>query len=354
MFLLGLLGCNETSAAPDGGPNAPIPPRPADAGGVSRGAVRTFAIDSIFLGDTDRALGPAASPWRDYGYDLDGVATGAASVNVCTLVDGAAPSNQVDGNGGRDNAWGAILMPVIESNAADGNASAAASYEIAHGAWTLELELDGFSRAKNVIGIGAKVFTGATLPGPASFGQGAHWPVLASSVVDGAAIGSGARVEFDDGYVTPEGLFVSGAPSDVPLVLPLYLIPTYPPLVLTVHRAVITFSLDPSDESQLINGTLAGLLYADELTSAARTLADASKALCGTFFDWTAASIHQSQDILRDGTNAPGVPCDAISFGVGFTARLIGNPTSVVPDPAPLPNLCDSIDGGTTDDGTGD
>jgi len=40
--------------------------------------------------------------------------------------------------------------------------------------------------------------------------------------------------------------------------------------------------------------------------------------------------------ILRDASNAPSEPSDAISIEIGFTARLVGSPTTVAPDP-PLP-----------------
>ena len=94
--------------------DAVIPPRPTDAGGVSRGSVETFALDSVFLGETDRSGASSTAAWRRFGYDLDGLTTGLDSTNVCTLTVGASPSNQIDGNGGIDNAMGSILTPILD------------------------------------------------------------------------------------------------------------------------------------------------------------------------------------------------------------------------------------------------
>lgn len=44
-------------------------------------------------------------------------------------------------------------------------------------------------------------------------------------------------------------------------------------------------------------------------------------------------------DILEDGTNAPGVPCDGISIGFGFDARLVANPTAVT-QVDPVVDIC--------------
>jgi hypothetical protein len=42
----------------------------------------------------------------------------------------------------------------------------------------------------------------------------------------------------------------------------------------------------------------------------------------------------------------PSVTCNAISLGVGFTAKPVQAPTSAVAPPAPGPNPCDPVDAG--------
>ena len=72
--------------------------------------------------------------------------------------------------------------------------------------------------------------------------------------------------------------------------------------------------------------------YEQELLA---TLRDASgwlsTSLCNSSaFDSIAQQITQGQDILHDGTNVPGQPCDAISIGLGFDGAQIG-PVDQVP-----------------------
>ena len=51
-------------------------------------------------------------------------------------------------------------------------------------------------------------------------------------------------------------------------------------------------------------------------------------------------SIRQASDMLKDGSQAPGVPCDGISVGLGFTGKRVGNPTKVAPVGNPPPDPC--------------
>jgi hypothetical protein len=241
---LAAIGCSKPSPAVTEA-DAVVPPRPAYAGGAVRGSVETFAIDAVFLGETDRAGTPSGIGWAGYGYDLDGLVTDATSTTACTLHVGAPRSNQTDGTAGRDNGFGSVLLPILQTSASDPAPSESDTVAIRGGAWTLEIELDGLSSEPNVVGIGAQVFAGGTFDGIPDFDGSTDWPILASSVNDGATIASGARVAFEDAYVTPDGTFVSGIPSDAPIDIPIVLPLAPEPLVSRVHRAVVTFRLDP-------------------------------------------------------------------------------------------------------------
>jgi hypothetical protein len=95
----------------------------------------------------------------------------------------------------------------------------------------------------------------------------------------------------------------------------------------------------------VVSGIIAGVLDTDEAIAAARYLADRlSTSLCNpaAFELFAGDPITEAQDILDDGTNASGVPCNAISIGIGFTAKLVANPTQVAVDPTPLPDPCDA------------
>ena len=89
------------------------------------------------------------------------------------------------------------------------------------------------------------------------------------------------------------------------------------------------------------NGTIAGVINPSEFLATFKALAGiVSTSLCGSAFDGIAQQILMCQDILLDGTNAPGQACSGISIGVGFTAELVANPSTVQADPPPPPTPC--------------
>jgi hypothetical protein len=354
---LGLLA-DCTSSPPPVTDNV-VPPRPAGAVTTTRGNVQTFALDTILLGDLPRdgdihvtmsapsaGCGTAASTpvtvtaWETFGFDLDGLVTTKTSTNVCTLTNGAPASDQVDGEGGIDNAWGATLVPILQTGLETATLSADETALVAAGSWTLQIEVDGLpTDGVAVDGIGAQVFvSGAYDQGTPAFDASTDWPVLASSTVAGDGDGLDALVAYEDAYVT-NGTFVSGTPSEQPVIVPLVFRGV--PVPLRIHRAVITFELSSSDPTRLVNGTLAGVLVTSELVATLRAQAGLfSTSLCGSAFDGVVQQVAQAEDILEDETNVPDLACDAISIGIGFTAKLVANPTKVVPDPTPPPDPC--------------
>lgn len=67
-----------------------------------------------------------------------------------------------------------------------------------------------------------------------------------------------------------------------------------------------------------------------------------NSAYCGAVFTGVEQQFEQAPDILKDGTNVSGAPCDGISIGLGFTAALVANPTQVGVEPPPQPDPCDA------------
>ena len=114
----------DAAPIPDAGPKPPPPP---DAGAPTSN-VYTFAVDTVFLGESTRNGTPSSTAWKDYGYDIDGLVTTSSSTNVCTLSSGAPKANQNDGTGGIDNAWGAIILPIIQTAASMPTPSATESH----------------------------------------------------------------------------------------------------------------------------------------------------------------------------------------------------------------------------------
>ncbi len=339
--LIALLFIVRCSSAPSG-PLGGVPP-PPQAGATTSALVSTFALRSIFLGDTLRDGQRTNTAWMHFGYDLDGLQTDRQSTNVCTRATGAPISNQIDGIDGIDNAWGSALMAIIEYATGAPSPSKDATDLVASGAWTLQLEVTGLSSdpQQSAVGLGAQAFIGAPLAAPSTFDSTADWPVAPSSLSDHATLAGGAVVQFKTVYVT-QGMIVAREPT-APLELPIVLLNYFysdpkPPepvaLTLRVHHAVVTFGVDGS------NGTIAGTLDAEETLAAALDFArHVNQSTCAGFA-WVLDEVRQAQDILANGTNVAGVPCDAISIGLGFDAQLIANATRVGTDPVPTPDLC--------------
>ncbi|HSQ65548.1 MAG TPA: hypothetical protein VLM85_20150 [Polyangiaceae bacterium] len=353
LLVLGIVGvvcaCGGIiSGATDGGGDGSVvlppsgpgqPPAPPQGGGTpAPNDLATFAIQTLFLGESNRTGGAlSVYAWKDYGYDLDGLVTTKTSADVCTLAVGAPKANQTDGNDGIDNAWGAVILPIIQTAASLPTPSQVVSQSIQSGANTLELMVSGLSTdpAQSSTGLRLQVFAGGVYPGKPAFDSSTVWPVLASSLADGQTIAGGARTAFHDAYVT-NGTFVSGPTAGT---LTVSLVFQGAPIALVLHHPIVSF--DHTSDAVAENGTIAGVLDPNEFVAMFKAMAGrVSTSLCGSAFDGIAQQILQAQDILSDGTNAPGQVCDGISIGLGFTALRIANPSQVEADPPPPPDPC--------------
>jgi hypothetical protein len=159
--------------------------------------------------------------------------------------------------------------------------------------------------------------------------------VLSTSVADGTNVSSGSTMMFKDAFVE-NGTFITQTAPD-PLVLDLNF--NGVPIELHVHDSTITF--DHTAPTDLMNGTIAGVLDTQEFVSALQAVAGQfSTALCGTAFNGIAQQLTQASDIMNNGANAAGPTCNGISVGIGFNAKRVANPTKVVPPPPPPPDPC--------------
>jgi hypothetical protein len=325
----------------DAGPPPPIggkPPPPPDAGAPTTNTY-TFAIHTIYLGETPYGGGPpSSSAWKNFGYDVDGTQTTNQSSNVCTLYAGASKSVQVDGTNGIDNAWGANILPIIQSAASLPAPSTDETTAIDQGAFTLQIQVTGLSDdpQQSALGLTSQLFvSGAYGNGTPTFDTSTDWPVLSTSVKDGTTIASGSTVQFASSYVSG-GVFVSGTTG---AAIPLNFSTNGTSLPIIVHDGVITFT-HPS-HSDAAYGVISGVLYTQEFIDALQALAgQISTSLCGSAFDGIADQIRQAQEIMNDGTNGPNESCNAISIGIGFDAVLVHDPTTVVTATPPPPNPC--------------
>jgi hypothetical protein len=312
------------------------PPPPPD-GGAPTSNVYTFAVDTVFLGEASRSGTPSNNAWKDYGYDVDGLVTTSQSTNVCTLALGSPKSNQADGTNGIDNAWGHVLLPILQTAGSLPTPSSTESQVIDSGGWTLQIQVTGLSDdpQQTAVGLTSQLFVSGAYTGVPAFDTSTDWPVLSTSVVDGQTIASGSTIRFSSSYIT-NGTFVSGAgPNPLTLTFSFNGIT----LPISIHHAVFTF--DHVDHADAAFGTISGVLDTNEFIASMQAVAGLiSPSLCGVAFNGIADQIRQAQDIIKDGTNAPNVACDGISIGLGFTAKLVANPTTVVQAPQPPPDPC--------------
>ena len=307
-------------------------------------STKTFAIQRIFLGEAARSGGaPSNQAWKKFGYNLDGKITVSTSSDVCTRAKGAPSSNQVDGDLGIDNAFGAVFLPILQSAASINDPSTQASAQYQSGKNTNQISIKGLDAdpAQTALGLVGGVFPSLDYKGDSvvavpfpGFGPTTDWPVRVEGLADGLTIAGGPKLAFGDGYVS-SGTFVGGG-GDFPfsisfggLEVPIF-----------IHHAVVTF--DHSAPGTAANGTIAGVLDTEELITGMKKIAgQISTTLCGSQFDGIAQQIRQASDIMVDLSNPAGANCNAISIGLGFEATLIANPTKIAKDPLPVPpNPC--------------
>ena len=325
----------------DAGPAPPIggkPPPPPDAGAATSNTY-TFAIQTIYLGEAPYGGGaPSTTAWKNFGYDIDGLQTTNQSTNVCTLQQGASKAVQIDGTNGIDNAWGSNILPLVQTAASLQTPSATENAFIDQGGFTLQIQVKGLSDdpQQNALGLTSQIFvSGAYGNGTPAFDTTTDWPVLSTSVKDGATIASGSTVQFSSSYVS-NGIFVSGQAGSA---VAINFTSGGVSLPLIIHDAVVTFS-HPS-HAVASYGVISGVLDTNEFITALQAVAgQISQSLCGSAFDGIAQQIRQAQEIMNDGTNAANETCNAISIGLGFDAVLVHDPTTVVTAPPPPPNPC--------------
>jgi hypothetical protein len=295
----------------------PPPPGPANPGD-GKGPT-TFVIRSWHLGDQPwSAIPPAEGDWQAYGYDLDHRASSAASTGLCTpLHNATASSVYPDGRGGTDNNFGKLVLPILLGLQTDLGAQFDAQIA-AGGASTLLFTLQSLGSGADYNPIESRVYQPATLAAPPTFDGTDVWAIDPRSLEDGNP--SSPKLAFPEAYLVGNTWVASGA--EQPLVLR-WQLAGYP-FDVTIHRAIITMELDVAHQGTM-RGTIAGIVSAVELGEAFRGVAGAfDPSLCsGATVDSIVTQVESAADILLDGGQDGGKPCEGISIGLGFEATLV-------------------------------
>lgn len=334
-------GCSSSSST-GGGSAGKVPPSPEGAPTTSTDE-RTFAVNELYLGDTDRSLNPNANAWKDLGYNLDGQITKVDKSdspdlkNVCNRYNGSPATNLDDGTDGIDNSFGHNILKLLQPFAP--TPSKTISDAIKKGDFTLLLKVKGMTDdpAQTNTGLSGTLLVGASFGDtPPTFSKTDDWPYYSTP-----------QVAINGAYIT-KGTFVNGqGGADVQLALSIQ----GQQLSLTIHKAIITFNHSAPDT--LAQGTIAGVIATQEFVDGISNIAGRfSTDLCsGSTVESIKDSIRQASDMLADGSQKAGVDCTGISVGIGFTAKQVANPTKVAPEAAVPPDPCKGGGDAGTDSG---
>jgi hypothetical protein len=316
-------------------------------------------VRKLFLGDVDPVTGaPNPDAWKNFGYNLDGKDTAAASTDVCRLVMGAPAKVQTDGPNGIDNSFGQNLLPIITG--LQSNASSVVNDSITAGKFTVMTDVTGFDdtagNTTTATGLSGVILAGADLTainaGPPMFMPSFNWPVsndlldCAPNCAPNTNPVQHATVKLSNAYQAG-GTFVSGAPAEIQLVLSL----GGQAITLDIVSAIVTFQ--PSSPGHVTNGIIAGVIQTEALISSIKNVLGfiGGGQLCsGNAVTNIENEIRQKSDIVVSGntvSNDPGTTCNGITIGLGFEADEIAQPTTVAPAATPSPNPCEAADGGT-------
>ncbi len=349
--IFAIQACSSSSSSDTGGSVGAVPPAlPSGAAATTSTTEHNFALQTLLLGDTPRgSTSPSNTAWKDYGYNIDGKISTPSSTDLCTIAAGGSKSTVYqDGTNGIDNSFGENILPIILS-VAGADAASKINQSIAAGSFTIQIDVTGLSDdpAQTASGLSGFLNAGASFDdggAPPTFTTADNWPV-STSLLSNPSDPRSSTIKFPGAYVVG-GTFVNGpfgsASNDITISISLSGVA----LALTVHKAILTF--DHKTATAASNGTIAGVIKTSELISGLKAVAGRiSTQLCGgSAFDDIASQITAASDILSDGTNAAGTPCDGISIGLGFTAAQIAPPTIAVPPGAGGADPCTTADAG--------
>lgn len=318
-------------AGPDTGPagcqSATYPDPPGGTDGTSLPSI-VVAVHTVNLGD----MGTIP------GYDLD---------NVCTCTDDAGPTCvgrttqpglYCDAPDGVHNQFAKIVQ-LIEIPLGEANFSSTAFSNNANaGDWTMLIEVDDYNGLKDDPAVTVSLYPCPGLGVTPKWDGTDSWAVLDTDVT---SLGMPAYVS-DGAYVSNQTL-VATVPS-----VPITLAGDKQTISLTLSGAVLTGQLaETNGQWRLIQGTLAariGLQGFFQSLSAYRD--NMGNPLCtdsGFLYSTAKTSVCNDADIPLSATEPSSATCDALSFGMGFTADpALRGPA--VPAPTPTPGCPPATD----------
>ena len=330
--------CDSAATGPsasvgDGGGGLASPPSPGSMQPADGTGTVTFALSSILWGDRDPDGTPDPDAWKQYGYNIDGVAPGNFAAFCRPVQGGSATLVHEEGIDGTENAFGHIVLPLLQPmDPQTCNSTCCSVFQ----PFTVLLSLDQLGTGASYDPLSARVASGTDLDVDAGDVCGIAVPRF-----DGTDVWStlqGTSESLPGSYLVND-TWVSGPIAKLSVIYQ-GLGPEPGPLVLLdIVHARISMKLDPTHKTAM-DGIISGVLPTAGLEQRLLALAGSvSTSLCTSptlqsFLD----SIGQASDIMQDGTQDPTKTCDGISIGLGFAASIdqLGStapPSATAPDP---------------------
>lgn len=340
LFSFALAGCggDTTEQTPPVDETGKVPPAEPTGAGPGNGSGYVFATNKLFLGESNRAGTASDEAWQEFGYNLDGKISDAASTGLCTPVGTATASSvHTDGKDGIDNSFGKNILGIITSLVS--SPSAEVNDSIAKGSFTVMVEIDALGADPSYTGLQARLLIGSQLVDAAgmdmvpTWNGSDEWPIVREFLNDPTNPKS-SKVQFENSYLV-DNTWVSNAKGALNLNVS---VAGYS-LSLPIENAIITMDINP-DRSGAVNGTIAGILPTEQLiTELQKVIGAFEPSLCsGGTAESIFNQIRQASDIMADGTQKAGAECNGISLGIGFEALPVKvGPISDPAEPAPDP-----------------
>ena len=330
--ILALQACDSSTTDPNTGLSPGVAPK--NPGGPPPDGTGTIAlaISKLYFGE-------GADGWKHYGLDIDGKTTTYRSSDVCILTPGAQPAEQSDGDNGIDNSFGENLFHLLTSVVPD--VATTANAALLAGDATQLFALRDLGAGPSYSPLPGTLYRALPMSAPAWDGRDVRSIDLSSFVNETPAT---PALVFSGGYMNARTWVGTPPIGIVPFDLHF---PTagHTSLPLPLSHVQVVMNIDPTNRTG--SGVISAVIATEDAVTWARNFGRDSPraAFCGeAASEQLAYEIRQSADILLDGTNAPGQPCNAISFGIGFDAVQVtmGGPAS-----APHISTADPCDAGT-------
>lgn len=188
-------------------------PEPPDETGLGGDIEFTVAMSSLSFGDP-HAVSLGLKHHTEIGFDLDLTCTGQGEGNSCVVPEWATATEKTDGDGGRDNAVGALIARVQEMIPEFGSASYTS---IVHeGQTSVLFNVRGYNGLPNDDQIEASLFVAAPFdsndPGAKPKWDGSDiWPIASDSLEDGETL---AKPRYHDPHAyVKDGILVASLPE---------------------------------------------------------------------------------------------------------------------------------------------